>query len=41
MSTTEFEVLLRNKPEWGKTKNARNEAAGYANDILKMFGLVG
>lgn len=41
MSTTEFEVLLRNKPEWGKTKNARDEAAGYANDILKMFGLVG
>ena len=41
MSTTEFEVLLRNKPEWGKTKNAREEAAGYANDILKMFGLVG
>jgi hypothetical protein len=41
MSTTEFDVLLRNKPEWGKTKNARDEAAGYANDILKMFGLVG
>ena len=41
MSTTEFEVLLRNKPEWGKTKNARDEAAGYANDILKMFGVVG
>ena len=41
MSTTEFEKLLRNKPEWGKTKNARDEAAGYANDILKMFGLVG
>ena len=41
MSTTEFDVLLRNKPEWGKTKNARDEAAKYANDILKMFGLVG
>ena len=41
MSTTEFEKLLRNKPEWGKTKNARDEAAGYANDILRMFGLVG
>jgi hypothetical protein len=41
MSTTEFDVLLRNKPEWGKTKNARDEAAGYANDILRMFGLVG
>lgn len=41
MSTTDFEILLRNKPEWGKTKNARNEAAGYANDILKMFGVVG
>ena len=41
MSTTEFDVLLRNKPEWGKTKNARDEAARYANDILKMFGVVG
>jgi len=41
MSTTEFDVLLRNKPEWGKTKNARDEAAKYANDILKMFGVVG
>ena len=41
MSTTEFEKLLRNKPEWGKTKNARDEAAGYANDILRMFGVVG
>jgi hypothetical protein len=41
MSTTEFDVLLRNKPEWGKTKNARDEAAMYANDILRMFGAVG
>lgn len=41
MSQTDFEVMLRNKPEWGKTKNARQEASGYVNDILKMFGLVG
>jgi hypothetical protein len=41
MTQTDFELLLRNKPEWSKTKNARDEAAGYANDVLKMMGLVG
>jgi hypothetical protein len=41
MTQTDFELLLRNKPEWSKTKNARSEAAGYANDVLRMMGLVG
>jgi hypothetical protein len=41
MTQTDFEILLRGKPEWSKTKNARDEAAGYANDVLKMMGLVG
>jgi hypothetical protein len=41
MTQTDFELLLRNKPEWSKTKNARDEAAGYANDVLRMMGLVG
>ena len=41
MSATEFEVLMRNKPEWGKTKNGRAEAAAYINDFAKMFGAIG
>ena len=40
MTQTEFEVMLRNEPEWAKTKNAREEAAGYATSILQSFGLM-
>lgn len=45
MSLTDYETLLRGNPKtkgiWLKTKGAREEAANYANDILKSFGLVG
>jgi len=40
MNTTDFEVLLRNEPEWPKTKNAKEEAASYATSILQSFGLM-
>jgi hypothetical protein len=40
MSLTDFEVMLRNEPEWAKTKNAREEASGYAMSILQSFGLM-
>lgn len=40
MSTTDFEVLLRNEPEWAKTKNAKEEAASYATSILQSFGVM-
>lgn len=39
MSTNDFQIRLRKNPLWGKTKNAREEAASYANSILKSFGL--
>lgn len=40
MTLGDFEVLLRNEPEWAKTKNAKEEAASYANSILQSFGLM-
>lgn len=40
MTETEFRQILKKKPEWRKTKNAREEAANYANDILRSFGLM-
>lgn len=39
MSTNDFQIRIRKNPLWAKTKNAREEAAGYANSILKSFGL--
>lgn len=39
MNTNDFQIRIRKNPLWGKTKNAREEAAGYANSILKSFGL--
>lgn len=41
MSMTEYQIKLRNDPRWAKTQNAREEAANYATDILKSFGLMG
>jgi hypothetical protein len=41
MSLTDYQVKLRNDPRWSKTKNAREEAANYAQSILKSFGLIG
>jgi hypothetical protein len=40
MTETEFRQILKKKPEWRKTRNAREEAANYANDILRSFGLM-
>lgn len=41
MSLTDYQIKLRNDPRWSKTQNAREEAAGYAQSILKSFGLMG
>lgn len=45
MSFDDYTKYLRTSPdtkgEFLKTKGAREEAASYANDILKSFGLVG
>ena len=41
MTTDEFVKLLKNKPEWAKTQNAREEASNYALTVLKQFGLAG
>ena len=40
MSITDFQRALKNDPRWATTKNAREEASGYANSILKSFGLM-
>jgi hypothetical protein len=40
MNLTEFERLLKQDARWGKTKNARETATNFANNILKSFGLV-
>jgi hypothetical protein len=44
MSLTEYQKFLRTNPktksQWLKTKGAKEEAAGYANSILKSFGLM-
>jgi hypothetical protein len=45
MTITDYQKYLRTnpktKPQWLKTKGAKEEAAGYANEILKTFGLIG
>lgn len=45
MSLTDYQKFLRTNPktkqQWLKTKGAKEEAAGYANAILKTFGLMG
>lgn len=40
MNLTEFDKMLRNDGRWAKTKNAREEAANYAYEVLKDFGLM-
>jgi hypothetical protein len=44
MSIVDYEKLLRTnpktKPLWLKTSKAKEEASGYAMDILRMFGLM-
>ena len=39
LNLSDFNVMLRNDARWSKTQNAREEAAGYANSILRSFGL--
>lgn len=39
LNLNDFAIMLRNDPRWSKTQNAREEAAGYANSILRSFGL--
>jgi hypothetical protein len=41
MSLTDYQIKLRNDSRWSKTQNAREEAASYAESILKSFGLMG
>jgi hypothetical protein len=45
MTLTDYQKLLRNDPKtksvWLKTKNAKEEASNYANEILRSFGLIG
>jgi len=40
MNLTDFERALKKDPRWGDTANARETAAGYANSILRNFGLI-
>ena len=40
LSMTDFNKRLRQNPAWATTKNAKEEAANYATDILKSFGLM-
>lgn len=40
MTMTDFNKKLRQNPAWATTKNAKEEAANYATDILKSFGLM-
>jgi hypothetical protein len=40
MTMTDFKKKLRQNPKWAQTKNAKEEAANYATDILKSFGLM-
>ena len=40
MNLTEFERALKKDPRWGETSNALETAAGYANNILRNFGLI-
>jgi hypothetical protein len=45
MTITDYQKYLRTNPKtkshFLKTKGAKEEAAGYANEILKTFGLIG
>jgi hypothetical protein len=40
MNLTDFERALKKDPRWGDTSNAIETAAGYANSILRNFGLI-
>lgn len=40
MDMTNYNIKLRNNPQWSKTQNAIEEAARYANSVLESFGLI-
>jgi hypothetical protein len=40
MNMDDFIKVLRSDPSWANTQNAREEAAGYVNQIGKMMGFV-
>jgi hypothetical protein len=40
MNLTDFERALKKDPRWANTSNALETAAGYANNILRNFGLI-
>lgn len=41
MSTNDYISMLKSKPEWRYTQNAREQASDFAMTILKNFGLMG
>lgn len=41
MNSSDYIKYLKSKPEWGMTTNAHEEAANYANTVLRQFGLIG
>ena len=40
MSENDYISMLKKKPEWAKTMNAREQASQFATTILKQFGLL-
>lgn len=40
MALYDFEKLVKSRPEWGKTNNARDTIMGGVGDLLKAFGKV-
>lgn len=40
MGYQDYIGMLKAKPEWAMTMNAREQAAGFATDILKSFGMM-
>ena len=40
MALYDFEKLIKTRPEWGKTNNARDTVMGGVHDLLKAFGKV-
>jgi hypothetical protein len=41
MSENDYIGLLKSKPEWAMTMNAREQASQFATSILKQFGFMG
>jgi hypothetical protein len=39
MNLWDFQKMLKEKPEWMKTKQATDQVSGIANNVLKIFGI--